>query len=230
MPLLQKPDAQSPFTMHGLPLVGFGPRGVHVPPPAAFDAQVPPQQSLSTAQEALSATQWTVEQIPFVHEPVQQSTPVAHVAPGGAQVVEDPPHFPVATSQLAEQHSVPVVQALPLAVHDPEPELPPPPSSSPPDGLLPLLPLLLGLPLPGLPSPPSALAGVRSALSLPHPVDAFMTAAADTRAASRGQRSLVMSSTLPLAVRRRELKHSCHARSGRSGRSTSSPAIPGPAN
>jgi hypothetical protein len=39
-PLLQKPDAQFELTEHGLPLVGFGPSGLHVPPPVPFGAHV----------------------------------------------------------------------------------------------------------------------------------------------------------------------------------------------
>jgi hypothetical protein len=103
-----------------------------------------------------------------------------------------PTHFPLAASQLAEQQSVLVVHALPVVVHATElsglrepsmiasTKLPPPPSST-------------------APSPPSA-SGEMSALSLPHPVDPFITAAVEKRTARKGHRSLVMPSTLPLPV------------------------------
>ena len=70
MPLLQNLEAQSLLATHGFPEVGFPPgfSGVHLPPPSPSGAHLPPQHSLSLAHARLSATHWTLEQEPPMHE------------------------------------------------------------------------------------------------------------------------------------------------------------------
>jgi hypothetical protein len=85
-PPLHQPDAQSAFTLHGLPSVGL-PVVLSVlqllPPPVALAAQFWLQHAPPAVHVWPSARQVVVPQIlAAVQVPVQHSFPVAHVAPG----------------------------------------------------------------------------------------------------------------------------------------------------
>ncbi len=106
-PLLQNLEQHSPPAVHGLPLVLQLPlSGVHAPA-----LQTPPQHSSLAVHAWLSATQSVSEHLPDTHENVQHSLPVVQATPGALQVPTGFPHFFVATSQLAEQHSPLVAQS-----------------------------------------------------------------------------------------------------------------------
>lgn len=119
MPLLHQPDAHCELIVQGLPAVGLGPSGLQTPPPLPFGTQDWPQQSESSAQEALSATHCVLEHDPDTHEPVQHWLPVTHVAPGNAQSVLGLPHLPLVASQFAEQQSVLLVHVSATGLHVP---------------------------------------------------------------------------------------------------------------
>lgn len=117
-PLWQSCEQQSAFTLHALlidlhpPAVGSG---AHVPPPIAFGAQEPPQQSVFAAHALLSCTQARLLQVPPAQEPVQQSRPERQATPGSLQPEIGAPHVLLTLSQFALQQSLLVAHMSPEA-------------------------------------------------------------------------------------------------------------------
>jgi hypothetical protein len=175
MPLLQKLDAHCEFVVHGLPLVGFVPSGLQVPPPLPSGTHWSPQQSELTAHARLSATHCWLEHAPPTHDPVQHVLPVVHASVGSEHNVVWVAHFPLFTSQFAVQQSALVVHVSATGLHAPvSARLPSRIMSMKPSG-----PPSCGFPDPSTsPSPPPSVASATTE-SLPQAVTiTFVSAAA----------------------------------------------------
>jgi hypothetical protein len=181
--------------------------GVQVPPPMPSGAQRPPQQSVSAPHAPLSLTHCLLAHVPPVHENVQHSLPVAHVAPGALHWVTGAAHFFDVASQFAVQQSVLPVQSWPTSLHVAASARPPSVMASTNDPSRGAPPSLPGVPvsLPGwvfpsadpVSSPESAKS---SAVSLPHPVKSMLAPRAPTTMAMAATGSLRM--TPPRSLQR----------------------------
>jgi hypothetical protein len=113
-PPLQNLEQQSPFAVHALPdVLHAGLSGVHVPLPHS-----PPQHSPLELHDVPSDLHWLPEHWKFTHANEQQSGPTEQFLPAARHCPATWTHSPTVGSQLPVQHSLSVVQAVPVSVHD----------------------------------------------------------------------------------------------------------------